>query len=94
MVVSLSVTAKPCLRSDNKAKEATRFSCMPIYLEYYFWLVFISVSMFVLERFFPRNSKQEIVRSDLVQDLFWLIFNAQCWILARIFHTRVDFQEK
>lgn len=57
---------------------------MPIYLEYYFWLVVLAVTIFALERFFPRNSRQEIVRSDLVQDLFWLIFNTQyvSWMLA------------
>ncbi len=57
---------------------------MPIYLEYYFWLVSISLIFLVLERVKPWRPKQEVIRDDLVQDLFWLVFNQQyvAWVLS------------
>jgi sterol desaturase/sphingolipid hydroxylase (fatty acid hydroxylase superfamily) len=57
---------------------------MPIYLTYYFWLMTISAFVFTLERLFPRDPKQEILRDGFVQDLFWMIFNTQyvAWMLA------------
>ncbi|HRP06210.1 MAG TPA: sterol desaturase family protein [Opitutaceae bacterium] len=57
---------------------------MPIYLQYYFWLLLLSVSIFALERLVPRSRTQEVLRPDFVQDLFWMIFNVQymSWMLA------------
>ena len=57
---------------------------MPIYLQYYFWLVAISLVCFALERLKPWRPKQEVLRKGFVQDLFWLVFNMQYvgWILA------------
>ena len=58
---------------------------MPLYLAFYFWLLLISALVFALERLFPWR-KQEIVREDLVQDLFWMVFNTQylAWMLALV----------
>lgn len=57
---------------------------MPIYLQYYFWLLLISAIVFGLERLAPRSRSQEILRPGFVQDLFWMIFNLQyvSWMLA------------
>lgn len=57
---------------------------MPIYLKYYFWLVSVSLVFLVLERIKPWRPKQEAIRDDVVQDLFWLVFNQQyvSWVLA------------
>lgn len=57
---------------------------MPIYLQYYFWLVVISLGCLVLERLKPWRPNQEVVRKDFLQDLFWLVFNRQFigWMLA------------
>ena len=54
-----------------------RVLSVPIYLQYYFWLVAVSLTVFTLERIFQRKPPQEIVRAEFVQDLFWLVFNAQ-----------------
>src|ERR1043166_7126134 len=56
---------------------------MPLYLQFYFWLLLISAGMFALERLFPWRN-QEIIRTDFVQDLFWMVFNTQylSWMLA------------
>ena len=56
---------------------------MPLYLEFYFWLLLISAGVFVLERIFPWR-RQEALREDFVQDLFWMVFNTQylSWLLA------------
>jgi sterol desaturase/sphingolipid hydroxylase (fatty acid hydroxylase superfamily) len=57
---------------------------MPVYLEYYFWLLLISAGVFALERLFPWRREQEVIRPGFVQDLFWLVFNSQyvSWMLA------------
>lgn len=57
---------------------------MPIYLQYYFWLLLISGVVLVLERLVPRSPAQEVLRPGFVQDLFWMIFNVQyvSWMLA------------
>lgn len=57
---------------------------MPLYLEYYFWLVGISAICFIWERLKPWRKKQEVLREGFVQDLFWLVFNQQYmgWMLA------------
>jgi sterol desaturase/sphingolipid hydroxylase (fatty acid hydroxylase superfamily) len=57
---------------------------MPIYLRYYFWLLLLSAFVFALERLFAWRRKQEVIREDLVQDLFWMVFNTQylSWMLA------------
>jgi sterol desaturase/sphingolipid hydroxylase (fatty acid hydroxylase superfamily) len=57
---------------------------VPLYLKFYFWLLLVSAVVFVLERVFARDPKQEIVRADFVQDLFWMALNTQyvSWMLA------------
>lgn len=57
---------------------------MPIYLQFYFWLLLISGVVFALERLFPWRRDQEVLRPGFVQDLFWMIFNTQyvSWMLA------------
>ncbi|MEO5961325.1 MAG: sterol desaturase family protein [Opitutaceae bacterium] len=59
---------------------------MPIYLKYYFWLLVVSAVVFLLERVFPWRRGQEVIRADLPQDLFWMVFNTQylSWMLAVI----------
>lgn len=46
-----------------------------IYAQYYFWLVGVSLIVFVLERLFTWRKDQKILRNGIGQDLFWLIFN-------------------
>lgn len=48
---------------------------MPIYLQYYFWLIGISLLVFLLERIRPWRREQKILREGIWQDLFWLVFN-------------------
>ena len=48
---------------------------MPIYAQYYFWLVGTSLLCFALERRFPWRPRQRMLRPGLAQDLFWLVFN-------------------
>jgi sterol desaturase/sphingolipid hydroxylase (fatty acid hydroxylase superfamily) len=48
---------------------------LPVYLQYYFWLVVVSLGCFVLERFAPWRRQQRVFRRGLLQDLFWLVFN-------------------
>ncbi len=48
---------------------------MPIYLQYYFWLVIVSLGCFLLERVAPWRPQQKTFRRGFVQDLFWLVFN-------------------
>ena len=48
---------------------------MPVYLQYYFWLVVISLGCFVLERVTPWRRDQRAFRRGFLQDLFWLVFN-------------------
>jgi sterol desaturase/sphingolipid hydroxylase (fatty acid hydroxylase superfamily) len=48
---------------------------MPIYLQYYFWLILVSLGCFLLERIAPWRREQRVLRRGLVQDLFWLVFN-------------------
>lgn len=57
---------------------------MPLYLQYYFWLLLVSVSVFAVERIFSAPPKQEVFRDGFGQDLFWLLFNTQyaSWMLA------------
>jgi sterol desaturase/sphingolipid hydroxylase (fatty acid hydroxylase superfamily) len=57
---------------------------MPLYLEYYFWLLLISVGVGVLERVWPRHPGQKVFRAEWDQDLFWLLFNTHfvSWMLA------------
>ncbi len=57
---------------------------MPLYLKFYFWLLLISGFVFALERLFPWRPRQEAMRDDLHQDLFWMVFNTQflSWMLA------------
>jgi sterol desaturase/sphingolipid hydroxylase (fatty acid hydroxylase superfamily) len=62
-----------------------RLQLMPLYLVFYFWLLLISTTVFVLERIFP-SRKQEVLRAGFVQDLFWMVFNTQyvSWMLALV----------
>ena len=57
---------------------------MPIYLHFYFWLVLVSLMVFAVERLFPANPKQEVLREGFGQDLFWMLLNTQyvSWMLA------------
>jgi sterol desaturase/sphingolipid hydroxylase (fatty acid hydroxylase superfamily) len=57
---------------------------MPIYLQYYFWLFAVSAVVFALERVFAARRNQPVVRDDLPQDLFWMVFNTQFlgWMFA------------
>jgi sterol desaturase/sphingolipid hydroxylase (fatty acid hydroxylase superfamily) len=48
---------------------------MPVYLQYYFWLVSISLLCLVLERVAPWRREQKVLRRGIGQDLFWLVFN-------------------
>lgn len=48
---------------------------MPLYLQYYFWLILISVGVGLLERLYPRHRGQPVLRPEWDQDLFWLLFN-------------------
>ena len=48
---------------------------MPVYLQYYLWLIVVSLGCFVLERVAPWRREQRAARRGIVQDLFWLVFN-------------------
>ena len=48
---------------------------MPVYLQYYFWLISASLFCFLLERIHPWRKKQRVLRQGIGQDLFWLLFN-------------------
>ena len=48
---------------------------MPVYLQYYFWLIAVSLFCFVLERLAPWRSQQKMLRRGIWQDVFWLVFN-------------------
>ncbi|NIP25103.1 hypothetical protein GWN42_14605, partial [candidate division KSB1 bacterium] len=48
---------------------------MPVYLQYYFWLVAVSLFVFLLERLAPWRREQKVFRKQFWQDLFWLTFN-------------------
>ncbi len=49
---------------------------------YTFWLIVVSLFCFLLERIIPWR-KQKILRPELAQDIFWLIFNG--YYLAVLF---------
>ena len=57
---------------------------MPIYLQFYFWLVAISALCFFIERLSPWRKEQEVLREEVTQDAFWLLFNSQFvgWMIA------------
>jgi sterol desaturase/sphingolipid hydroxylase (fatty acid hydroxylase superfamily) len=57
---------------------------VPLYLQYYFWLILISLSVGLLERCWPRAPGQRVLRPEWDQDLFWLLFNSYfvSWMLA------------
>ena len=42
---------------------------------YFFWLLVISISCWVLERLAPWRPAQRAWRDQFGQDLFWLVFN-------------------
>lgn len=48
---------------------------MPVYLQYYFWLIAASLFCFVLERIHPWRKRQQVLRKGIWQDFFWLVFN-------------------
>ncbi len=48
---------------------------MPIYLQYYFWLISVSIFCFILERLSPWRPQQKVLRKGIWQDVFWLAFN-------------------
>ena len=43
---------------------------MPVYLQYYFWLVLVSLGCFLLERVAPWRREQKAFRRGILQDLF------------------------
>ncbi len=43
---------------------------------YFFWMLIISVSCFLAERIAPWRREQVVLRPQLAQDFFWLVFNA------------------
>jgi len=57
---------------------------VPLHLQFYFWLLLISILVFALERLFARDPHQEVIRDGFGQDLFWMAFNTQyvSWTLA------------
>ena len=48
---------------------------MPVYLQYYFWLIAISLVCLLIERLNPWRKRQKVLRNGILQDLFWLVFN-------------------
>lgn len=48
---------------------------MPIYAQYYFWLISVSLFCFILERISPWRPRQKVLRKQFWQDVFWLLFN-------------------
>ena len=48
---------------------------MPVYAQYYFWLIAVSLLVMVLERLRPWRRDQKVLREGIWQDLFWLVFN-------------------
>lgn len=48
---------------------------MDVILQYWFWLIVVSLTVFVLERAFTWRRDQKVFRNGFVQDLFWLVFN-------------------
>jgi len=48
---------------------------MPIYLQYVFWLIVVSLFCVLLERVVPWRRKQKVFRRFILQDLIWLVFN-------------------
>ncbi len=48
---------------------------------YWAWLLGISVAFVLLERLNPARKSQPILRSQLANDLFYLIFNGHLWAL-------------
>ncbi len=47
---------------------------MPLFVNYWFWLALVSLFCFLLERIAPWR-RQDALRPQILQDLFWLIFN-------------------
>ena len=47
---------------------------MPVYLQYYFWLILVSVGCFAIERISPWRRSQRVFRRGAGQDLVWLFF--------------------
>ena len=48
---------------------------MPVYLQYYFWLIAASLLCLIVERVRPWRKEQRVLREGIWQDLFWLVFN-------------------
>ena len=48
---------------------------MSLYVQYYFWLIAVSIICFLLERLSPWRKSQKVFRKGFLQDLFWLAFN-------------------
>jgi sterol desaturase/sphingolipid hydroxylase (fatty acid hydroxylase superfamily) len=47
--------------------------------QYWFWLAIVSFLIFALERAVPWRREQEVLRPQLGQDIFWLVFNGYGW---------------
>ena len=48
---------------------------MPVYINYWFWLIGVSLFVFLLERLWTWRKEQKVFRNGIWQDLFWLVFN-------------------
>ncbi len=46
---------------------------------YGFWLIVVSLGVLVLERLRPWRKGQPLIRPQLGQDIFWLVFNGYSW---------------
>lgn len=61
---------------------------IPSWKSYAFWLLIISLFAFLLERIVPWR-KQKALRPQLMQDIFWLVFNG--YYLAVLFSPMFNF---
>lgn len=51
------------------------FNVSPWYINYFWWLIFLSVTVWALEIIFPWRKNQPIIRKDFWMDLFYILFN-------------------
>ena len=51
------------------------FNVDPWYINYFWWLILLSLFIWGLEILFPWRRKQSILRKDFFLDLFYLFFN-------------------
>ena len=51
------------------------FEVTPWYVNYFWWIILLSLSIWGLEIIFPWRKKQPVLRKDFFLDLFYLFFN-------------------